>query len=305
MDASLPTEEAGLFYWDHSYNPTLLLSLAIIIALFASLRLFSGLVSHVDPSYELTQKDNTAFGISLAGVVFGVTIVLTGVIPSSWTMSLADSLLAVAVYGVAGIGMMFLTRVIFDRVMLPRFSMRDQIVAGNVAVAIVDAGNVIAAAVVISAVTGWITTDSLDGLLSLFLVYLLSQALLSLVGALHVKVFSLKNPGRSLQKEFHDGNIAVALRFAGRRIGIAFAIMAASHIMVYELYSAVQLALAWIGISLLLIVALTLLSWLAARVILFRLDVNKEVIEQRNIAIGAVQGVIYISLGLIVSSLMN
>lgn len=305
MDTPLPTDEASLFYWDHSYNPTLLLSLAIIIALFASLRLFSGLVSHVDPSYELTQKDNTAFGISLAGVVFGVTIVLTGVIPSSWTMTLTDSLLAVVVYGVSGILMMFLTRVIFDRVMLPRFSMRDQIVAGNTAVAIVDAGNVIAAAIVISAVTSWITTDSLDGLLSLFLVYLMSQALLSLVGALHVKIFALKNEGKSLQQQFGEGNIAVALRFAGRRIGIAFAIVAASHIMVYELYSATQLVAAWTLVSLMLIIALTLLSWLAARIILFRLDVNEEVINQRNVAIGAVQGVIYISLGVIVSSLMS
>lgn len=305
MEEVAAAEQMSLIYWDHGYNLTLLLTLAIIIALFASLRLFAGLVSHVDSSFELTQKDNTAFGVSLAGVVFGVTIVLVGVIPSSWTQSLADSLITVTTYGVVGILLMFLTRVIFDRWVLYRFSPRDEIIRGNVAVAIVDAGNVIAAAIVISAVTSWINTDSLDGIFSLLAVYIMSQAILTFVGVAHVRIFAKLNPGKSLPQELYNGNAAVALRFAGRRIGYAFTIMAASHIMVYELYSVAELLVQWTLLSFGLLLGMTLLSYIAARAILFGLNVNDEVINQRNIAIGAVQGVIYISLGLIVSSLMN
>jgi uncharacterized membrane protein YjfL (UPF0719 family) len=283
----------------------LLLSLAIIIALFASLRLFAGLVSHVDSSFELTQKDNAAFGISLGGVVFGVTIVLVGIIPSSWTQSLATSLITVTVYGIVGILLMFLTRVIFDRWVLPRFSIRDQIIKGNIAVAIVDAGNVIAAALVIAAVISWITTDTLKGLLTLFAVYIMSQAVLTFAGVAHVRLFAKCHPGRSLQKEFYDGNAAVALHFAGRRIGMAFAITAASHIMVYELYPVSELLVQWTVLSFALLLGMTFLSHIASKIILFGLKVSDELINQRNIAIGAVQGVIYISLGLIVASLMN
>lgn len=297
-------QEIGLVYWDNSYNSTMLLTLAIIIGLFTSLRLFSGAISHIDPSFELTQKDNAAFGISLAGVVFGVTLVLSGVIPSNWAMPLADSVVAVGVYGVVGIAMMALTRVIFDRIALPRISIRDEIVKGNVAAAIVDAGNVIAAALVIRALMAWIPSNTLDGLVSLLLVYLVSQAVLTAVAVVHVQLLSKRVEGGSLQTEIQERNSALAMRFSGRRIGVAFAISAASSIMVYEIYEVTTLLFAWVLVSLAVIAGVILLSWLAIRIILFGVDVNDEVIRQRNVALGAVQGTVYLSLGLIVASLM-
>lgn len=298
--------EIGSSYWDHSYNPTMLLCLAIIIVLFASMRLFSGAISHVDPSYELTQKDNAAFGISLAGVVFGVTIVLSGVIPNSWTMDITEVAIAVAVYGVIGIGLMVLTRVIFDRIAVPRISIRDEIVKGNAAAAIIDAGNVIAAALVIRAVMVWTPTNSLESLFDLLKLYVVSQVVLTIIALVHVRLFTMHGvDDRTLQDEIHGGNTALALRFSGRRIGIAFAITAASNIMVYELYSVDRLLLEWAFVSVLFVVGVTLLSWLATRVILFGINVNDEVINQRNVALGAMQGTIYIALGMLVSSLVG
>lgn len=297
--------EIGLSYWDHSYNPTMLLTLAIIIALFASLRLFSGAISHVDPKFELTQKDNGAFGISLAGVVFGVTLVLSGVIPNSWTMELGDVGIAVAVYGVLGIGLMVLTRLIFDRIALPRISIRDEIVKGNYAAAIIDAGNVIAAALVIRAVMAWTPTTNLDAVIDLLKLYVVSQVLLTVIAMVHVRLFTMHGvDDRTLQDEIHDGNTALALRMSGRRIGIAFAITAASNLMVYELYGVNKLLVQWVGISLLVVLVLTLLSWIASKIILWGMKVNDEVINQRNVAIGAVQGTVYIALGILLSSLM-
>lgn len=298
--------EIGSSYWDHSYNPTMLLCLAIIIALFASMRLFSGAISHVDPSYELAQKDNAAFGISLAGVVFGVTLVLSGVIPNSWTMDITEVAIAVAVYGVIGIGLMVLTRVIFDRIAVPRISIRDEIIKGNSAAAIIDAGNVIAAALVIRAVMVWTPTNSLESLLDLLKLYVVSQVVLTIIALVHVRLFTMHGvDDRTLQDEIHGGNTALALRFSGRRIGIAFAITAASNIMVYELYSVDRLLLEWAFVSVLFVVGVTLLSWLATRIILFGINVNDEVINQRNVALGAMQGTIYIALGILVSSLVG
>lgn len=297
--------EIGLSYWDHSYNPTMLVSLAIIIALFASVRLFSGAISHVDSKFELTQKDNGAFGISLAGVVFGVTLVLTGVIPNSWTMDLAEVSVAVAVYGVIGIGLMVLTRLIFDRIALPRISIRDEIIKGNTAAAIIDAGNVVAAALVIRAVMAWTPTTNLESIIDLLKLYVVSQVLLTVIAMVHVRLFTMHGvDDRTLQDEIHDGNTALALRMSGRRIGIAFAITAASNLMVYELYGVDKLLLQWVAISLLVVVVLTILSWVASKIILWRMNVNDEVINQRNIAIGSVQGTVYIALGMLLASLM-
>jgi uncharacterized membrane protein YjfL (UPF0719 family) len=298
--------EIGVAYWDHGYNLTMLLCLFIIIVLFTSLRFFSGAISHVDPSYELTQKDNAAFGISLAGVVFGVTLVLSGVIPNSWTLDMMSVGLAVAAYGIVGIVLMVLTRLIFDRIALPRISIREEIVKGNAAAAIVDAGNVIAAALVIRALMMWIETNSLESLIDLVKLYAVSQVVLTAVAMLHVRLFTMHGiDDRTLQDEIHSGNTALALRLSGRRVGIAFAITAASNIMVYEIYSVDSLLMEWVLISLLFVLGLTILSWIATNIILFGMKVNDEVINQRNIAIGAVQGTIYVALGMLVSSLVG
>lgn len=301
----LEAQEIGLVYWDNSYNSTMLLTLAIIIALFTSLRFFSGAVSNVDPSFELTQKDNAAYGISFAGVVFGVTLVLSGVIPNNWAMPLTESLISVGVYGVVGIVLMALTRIIFDRIALPNIHIREEIVRGNVAAAIVDAGNVVAAGVVIHALMAWVATNTLDGLVSLLLIYAVSQALLTAVAVVYMRFLARRLEGGSLQEEFKGRNTALALRFAGRRISIAFAISAASHIMVYEVYEVSALLLDWALVSIGVIVGLLVLSWITTRIMLFGVNVNDEVFRQRNVALGAVQGVVYIALGLIVSSLMS
>ena len=70
-------------------------------------------------------------------------------------------------------------------------------------------------------------------------------------------------------------NFALAIRFSGRRIGTAFAIMAASNVMVYELYDISQMLTAWALVSIFFVVAVSLLSFVADKII-FRLLSNRR-----------------------------
>lgn len=297
-------DTVALFYWDHSYNMTLLVNLAICIGLFTSLRLFSGAIAHVSAWDELVKKDNPAFGISLAGVAFAVTIVLVGALYGKPANNLYDSVIAVGGYGIIGIILMALTRIIFDRIALPRISIRDEIEKSNMAAGIIDAGNVIATAIVIQAVTMWVEVNTVEGIQALLVGYVASQILLTLATFIRVKIYSIRNHGSSIQEAFKQGNAALALLFAGRRIGTAFAITAAANIMVYEIYDIYQLLVAWMGISVIMVAALAVLSFIADKIILFRIDVNHEVTKERNVAIGALQGVVYMSLGLLLAQLV-
>lgn len=296
-------DEMELVYWDHSYNKVLLVNLAIAVGLFTSLRLFSGVISHINPSDELTKKDNPAFGISLAGAVFAITIVLAGAIYGDPVYTLKESVISVGLYGGLGIILMALTRVIFDRIALPDISIRDEIVKGNVAAGIIDAGNVVATAIIIYAAMVWVATNTLDGIVAVLTAYVISQVLLTASMYMRVKLFFIQS-GKSLQDEFKNGNTALALRFAGRRIGLAFAITAASHIMVYEMYDTQLLLAIWAGVSVVIMALLSLLSFIANKIILAGVDVDDEVINQQNTALGIVQCVIYISLGLLLAELM-
>lgn len=295
--------EFDFAYWDHSYDGILLLNLAIVTILFTSIRFFTGTISHINPTYELFTKDNPAFGISVAGVFFAVTILLTGTIYGDPETTMLDSAIAVGAYGVIGIILMAVTRFIFDKIALPDVHLRDEIVKGNIAVAIADCGNVIAAALIIRAVMVWITDNSVDGMLALLAGYAASQFILTAATWFRLRIFKLKYKGRDTQEELRTGNIALALAFSGRKIGTAFAITVASHLVVYEVYDVKSIILPWMLLSVIVILILKVVSFLAERVILFGVDRKSEVLDQRNIAVGALQGVIYISLSILLAEL--
>jgi len=295
--------EMDWVYWDHSYDITLFMNLAMVIGLFTSIRLFSGTIAHINASDELFKKDNPAFGISMAGVTLALTIMLTGTMYGGHDENVIGSTIAIGVYGVAGIILMALTRWIFDKITLPDIYLRDEISKGNIAVAIADVGNVLASAIIIRSIMIWVTDNSLEGLLALVVGYVVSQAILTGTTYIRRKVFCYFHTGRSIQQELQNGNIALSLSFAGRKIGTAFAISIAANLLSYELYTLTTLFIPWVGVCISLILVLKVLSFIAERVILFGVNTTYEVLEQKNIAVGALRAVIYISMALLLAKL--
>jgi uncharacterized membrane protein YjfL (UPF0719 family) len=297
-------ENFDIIYWDSSYNPILLTNLAIAIILFASIRLFSGFVSHAGNMTNRFTENNLAFGISILGMVLGVTIVLSGAIYGDPVHNMMDSVISVGLYGVTGIILMWLTRLIFDKIALPKVSLRQEIEKGNVAAGILDAGNVIATALIVRAVMVWVETNTIEGLVAVLASYVISQVLLTLVSFIRIYHYSNKIRDVSLQDAFSAGHTAVALNFAGRRIEAAFAITAASNIMVYEIYDLGQMLIAWVGVSVLMIILVNILSWIADKIILMGIDTREEVFNKRNVELGAIQGMIYVCIGLLLAELI-
>lgn len=292
-----------MIYWDHYYNGILLCNLLIVIGLFTCLRLFSGTIAHIDAWSELFRKDNPAFGISLAGAAFAVTIMLSGTFYGQPGDDILSSVLIVGGFGMVGIILMAVTRIIFDRFTLPSVSLRDEIVKGNYAVAIADAGNVLAAAIIIRALMVWVVVHSWSGILIVLAGYVVSQALLTGMSLVRMRLFRARHGGTCIQDELKKGNTALGLRFAGQKIGTAFAIATAAQIVVYEQYDLLPIMGAWLVASLIVIAIWKIVSWIAHQIIFFRVDFNHEVVAQGNIAVGALQAVIYAAMGLLIATL--
>ncbi len=292
-----------LIYWDHSYNTILALNLVIIIGLFTSLRLFSGTISHIDASDELLKKDNPAFGISLAGATFALAILLSGTIYGDMEQNLMESAISVGLYGIIGIILMAVTRVIFDKVALPKIILRDEIAKGNIAVAIADAANVIATSLIIRAVMVWIDKNSISAIGVFLAIFAISQIILTLMTVLNIQLFKRMNKGRYIQDELLKNNKALALSFAGKKIATALAITIASELVVYEIYDIAPALVAWVAVSLIFIIILKILSYIAEKIILFGINTVHEIVEQKNIAIGALKAVIYISMGILLAEI--
>ncbi|MCJ8274391.1 MAG: DUF350 domain-containing protein, partial [Psychrosphaera sp.] len=81
----------------------LAIDFVIIFILFVSLRLVKGLVSNVHATDEIASEDNFAFGVSFAGGIAALAIMLTGASMGEFGSSLLDEAINMSVFGVVGL----------------------------------------------------------------------------------------------------------------------------------------------------------------------------------------------------------
>lgn len=284
------------------YVLVLLVNLAVAFLLLLSLKTLAGGLANVSVTSELAERDNPAFGISLAGVAVAVTLMMTGVMSGDASENLVAEVGLVTSYGVLGIVLMFLTRLVFDRFLLPSISIKSEIKKGNIAAAILEASNVVAAGIVVRAAMIWIDDANLAQCGGVIGVYLLSQIIMSLSAKYAIWAHDRRSKQR-LDKNIEDGNVALAFSFAGYRLAVALAITAVSGLVPYVTGDFFALALTWLVVSAVMTVLVTILVKIADRLILPRVDLNDEITGQSNLAIGSLQFAINVSVGLIIVAL--
>ena len=238
-------------------------------------------------------------------MTLGVAIMLSGVAEGDFAASIAEEVSGLVIYAVLGLASMWLTRLIFDRLSIPAFSVKAEIRNGNVPIAIVEAGNVLATAVMVRAVMQWSEGSLTAALIAVVAGYAVTQAILTATTWYRVWLFARRNAGKRFQDVVQQGNTALALRFAGFQIGVALAVTAAAQVVEYDPGGEplVQ-ALIWGACSAILAAALVLLSLLAERFVLRRIDVSEEVDRQSNIGVALTEVAVYAGIGLLFNGLL-
>jgi uncharacterized membrane protein YjfL (UPF0719 family) len=293
-----------LLSFGRDYGFILLADLSVAFVMVLALKGLAGLIAGVDPSRELAEKDNPAFGVSLAGSVVAVALMMTGVMEGEPAAGgVWEEAASVAAYGAAGIALMSAARFLFDAVSLQRISVKKLIGEGNLAAGIVDAGNVIASGIALRAVIVWTERYPVSPWLAIPAGYVLSQCVLAAVS-----FYSLRCRRREgcVQDMIASGNLAVAWNFAGLRVGAALAVTGASGAVHYSGASPLlHVAGAWLVLSF-AAVALVLLLVRAADLVLLRgIDTAAETEGQRNVAVGAIQCALTVVMGLVIATLMQ
>lgn len=275
----------------------------LVVLMLTAVGKLTGVVANVNSIKELSEKDNYSFGISYAGAILALGIMMTGTVSGEETISLLYEASIVLAYGVLGIVLMALTRHFLDKVSLPNISIHKQIIAGNMAAGIIDAANMIATAIIVRAAMVWVDTEAFSGLLIVLIGFIVSQILMVLITRYRLFVYSKRHHGHNLQQEFESGNIAIAIRYLGHKIGVALAVTAASGIAEYTEGAEVQAVLLWVAVSFIMTIALSLFSIAARHVILWGINVVEEVDDQNNIGIGLIEATIFIVNGVILAAL--
>ncbi len=292
-----------LIAFDQYETLILAIDFMIVTVMLTLVGIKMGIIANVSSVKELSEKDNFAFGISFAGAMLGLGIMMTGVVSGDASSSLMHELMLVSAYGLLGIALMASTRYFFDKITLRNISIHQQIMDGNFAVGIVDAGNMIATAIIVRAVMVWVDTEEFYGLAIVMLGFIISQLLLVLVTRYRHMVYARRHEGKCLQAGLAEGNKALAIRYLGHKIGAALTVTAASGFIGYNDDVPYMAILQWGGASILLVVTLSLLAILSRLIILRGINVVEEVDNQRNVGIGLIEAAIYIIYGLLLAAL--
>lgn len=281
------------------------IDLAIIISLMAGMRKIAGIIGNVSSHDELTQRDNHAYGISLAGAALALAIMLMGAVSGDAALTPIHEALIMLGYGGLGIVLMAFTRKVFDHLAMPEISIHEQIMEGNTAAAIVDAGNMIATAIMLRAIMIWVDSNTWSGMLLVLIGFVFTQIILMVATAYRRHVFAKRHGKMGMQVEIEKGNMALALRFTGHRIGIALAVTAASGIVIFGGDTGFVNLLAWVTASIVMFIVLTLLAIVTRKLILPGVDVAAEVDKQQNLAVGAIEAATYIAVGFLLAGLFG
>ena len=229
----------------------LLIDLSIAVVMISGLRFLTGMVANVDSAEELASRDNAAFGIAMAAGTVSLALMLTGAVSGELGASYLEEIVSVGSYGLLGLVLIKVGRLIQDKVLLRGIEIQSQIKSGNVAAALVDAANTIAIGLILRAVMLWVESETLSGLLVVLAAFVITQLLLALVTSYRIQVFARRNNGNSLQQAFAEGHVALSVRFMGHLIGVALALTAASGVVAYAEQTLWIALMTWAGITLL------------------------------------------------------
>jgi len=256
---------------------------------------------------ELSEKDNPAFGVNLAGYVIGVMVLIMGA-TATGTDELSHPV-DIAIFGTLAVLLLRLGAVVTDKMILPSFSVWKEITEDrNLGTGFVTAGTFIATGIILNGALTGESSGILMGILTTVGYFVFAQFVL--VGAAFIYRRFIKYHHRDgtalgVLNELRDNdNPAVGLSFAGFIVGVSLVVSAGTGGADITSLRALSDAL----ITLLFSSVLGVAAMLAIRPFIDRAvipyaPIGDEVGEQKNLAIAGVNAAFYVGLGLILHSL--
>jgi hypothetical protein len=282
----------------------LAIDVSIAILLLGAMRFLSGITAKVNSTEELAKEDNFAFGISVAGSVFALGIVLTGAITGEAASSYAMEAIGMLAYGGYGLILIKVGRIIHDKVALQHIDKNSLIIEKNLNIGIIDAAGAIATAIIIRAVLLWVDGLDLSTFIAITSGFIVAQTMLVIVTRLREQQYAKNNQEDCLQEALSNGQLALAIRYSGQVISTALAVTAASHFLTYSPETLVVNLIGWLVFGIVMTLLVALLTAVAKRIVLWGINLVEEVDQQHNIGVASIEMATSIAIALILTALM-
>jgi len=282
----------------------LAIDVSIAILLLGAMRFLSGLSAKVNSTEELAKEDNFAFGISVAGSILALGIVLTGAITGEAASSYAMEAIGMLAYGGYGLLLIKVGRIIHDKVALQHLDKNALIIEKNLTIGIIDAAGAIATAIIIRAVLLWVDGLDLSTFIAITSGFVVAQAVLVIVTRIREKQYAKNNQEDCLQEALSNGQLALAIRYSGQVISTALAVTAASYFLVYSPETLVINLIGWLVFGVVMTLLVAILTAIAKRIVLWGINLVEEVDQQHNIGVASIEMATSIAIALILTALM-
>jgi uncharacterized membrane protein YjfL (UPF0719 family) len=283
----------------------LVVDMAIAIFLMSMLRWISGRLVGDKGNQQLIKHDNFAYGISIAGRMLALAIVLAVAVSNSVSTTIVGSVTGTLTYGLLGIILIKVGRFAHDKFVLHRLDKEFHIRDRNMSIALVDASSSIATALIIQSVMAWAEGFDFNALLAILSGFLVSQAILLAMTRLYERRFAENNRSGSLQASLTKGQMALAVQHSGHLLGTALAVTAAGDLLVYNPVGYVSNLTSWLIVGLALAMILAFLVILARRFILANIDLVQEIDQQHNVGVAGIELALSVGIALILIGLIN
>ena len=259
----------------------------------------------VSVSDELGVKDNFAFGISVAGGMLSLCLVLSSVVGRHVGQGYEQAAIGMVIFGIIGILLVKVGRFAHDKIVLDAVDTQHKISDRNVSVALVDASSLVSSAIILRSIMVWVDGSDVNAMIAIVTGFLVVLTILLIMTRIYEMRYAMQNQNHSFQSALDTGQLALAVQHAGNLLGTAIVVSSAGALLSYSPQGYVSNVTGWLVTSVLLSLLLWVLVAFSKRAVLNGINYQKEVDEQHNVGVAAVELTLSIGLAMIISSVLS
>ena len=259
----------------------------------------------VSVSDELGVKDNFAFGISVAGGMLSLCLVLSSVVGRHVGQGYEQAAIGMVLFGIIGILLVKVGRFAHDKIVLDAVDTQHKVSDRNVSVALVDAASLVSSAIILRSIMVWVDGSDVNAMIAIVTGFLVVLTILLIMTRIYEMRYAMQNQNHSFQSALDTGQLALAVQHAGNLLGTAIVVSSAGALLSYSPQGYVSNVTGWLVTSVVLSLLLWALVAFSKRAVLNGINYQKEVDEQHNVGVAAVELTLSIGLAMIISSVLS
>jgi len=283
----------------------LVIDLALALLLLVLLKWVAGLLRKGSVTDELAVKDNFAFGISIAGGMLSLCIVLGSVVGRHVGQGFESAASGMVSFGLIGIILVNFGRFAHDKLVLNRVDTRALISDRSVSIAMVDAASLIASAIILRSMVLWVDGSDMNAMIAITTGFTVVLTILIFMTRIYEVRYARDNQNDSFQGALQKGQLALAVEHAGNLLGTALIVASARHLLNYHPDGYVSNVTGWLIVSVTLSLALYILVNASKKLILWGLDYRQEVDKQHNIGVACLEFCLTLGIAVIVNGILE